>query len=141
MFAMTVSSLLPFNIRPITCMSVELIMQHVGGVKIVIAQVIKFDYLVNLAPVIVVVANGFSQLVQIHFPNPHLVLMNPSRVVGFGDLLLLLTNHTLMLTLQMFWTGLKNHSFHLGEILMKKLLPIQICKYSSVTDLILVTYL
>jgi len=48
------------------------------------------------------VANNLIQLVQIHSQNLYLVLMNPSRVVGFGHSRLLLTSHTLMLTLQMF---------------------------------------
>jgi len=48
----------------------------------------------------------FVHFTQIHFQNLYLVLMNPSRVVGFGLLQLPLTNHTLMLTLQMFLRGL-----------------------------------
>ena len=43
--------------------------------------------------------NCFICIIQIHFQNQYLVLMNPSRVVGFRLFHSLLTNHTLILTL------------------------------------------
>ncbi|KAK4273834.1 hypothetical protein QN277_017153 [Acacia crassicarpa] len=42
------------------------------------------------------------QAIAIHFQSLYLVLRKHSKAVGFGFSLLLLTNHTLMLTLWMF---------------------------------------
>jgi hypothetical protein len=67
----------------------------------VVNHLMESKQIVNIA-FVVIVANNLIQLVQIHSQNLYLVLMNPSRVVGFGHSRLLLTSHTLMLTLQMF---------------------------------------
>jgi hypothetical protein len=117
MTVMTVTALFPFIILPCIIYMHLLLQCEVNNTFVYevlkwliisshrlftnVIPLMKLKQLVNIA-FVVIVANNLIQLVQIHFQNLYLVLMNPSRVVGFGHSRLLLTSHTLMLTLQMF---------------------------------------